>query len=285
MFRVVILRLSSQPLCGIVDLNEQIRAGVEDIIGNIVKNTRFVIAATQRTGSTLIMSALASHPEILCLPEIFLYTRRVTTRSENSYHHYLSTTSRGKWKHYFARRKIVFDYLDYIYSLPGYPCIGFKLMYSHLSLFPMVMDYLAHNNIIVVHNRRKNILKKHVSRIAARQRQLYHSDTAIKARPVFVTVRGLIRRLKKIEKENSSLNQVLVRSGCPVIEVCYEDILRNKAAVFNVVQSFLGVPPRSLTTHLHKLNPDDLPRVIDNYDQVRDKLSGTCFEKYLYRDE
>ena len=37
-----------------------------------------------------------------------------------------------------------------------------------------------------------------------------------------------------------------------------------------------------LESDLVKINPDTLEDVIDNYEEIKDKLSGTPLEKYIY---
>ena len=74
-------------------------------------------------------------------------------------------------------------------------------------------------------------------------------------------------------KQNAAHVDDLFRDH-PKLSLFYEDLVENREEVFCQVQEFLGVEPEPLTVSLVKQNPEPLPELLENYDEL--------FEAYRY---
>jgi len=66
------------------------------------------------------------------------------------------------------------------------------------------------------------------------------------------------------------------------IEISYESFVANRDAETQRILDFLNIDQFvPLTTELVKLNPDSLQEIIENYEEVKQALSGTASENFL----
>ena len=97
---------------------------------------KFVIISTKRTGSTLLIELLDSHPAVLCAGEIFF----PPSGSEYAFRRYVEQSAGRKFMHQILRRRLVKEFLDEFYAQDGYDAIGFKYMYSQARQLHSVND-------------------------------------------------------------------------------------------------------------------------------------------------
>lgn len=240
---------------------------------------KFIVAGIQRTGTTFIRTCIDSHPAVRCVGEAFKVknARGKAYGGEHGYASYLDE-SRMRWlRHYVARKGMISEYLDSLYALPGYEAVGFKLMYSHAKRFPCIVPYMLENNVSVVHVERKNVLKTLVSVITARARGAHHSTKKVGVTQIELDATNLVQRLARIQADGQRWTEVF-EGKVPYIKVTYEDFVADRDAESAKVQAFLEVAPHPLESALRKLNPDDLSKIITNFDAVRAQLEGSEFE-------
>lgn len=60
----------------------------------------------------------------------------------------------------------------------------------------------------------------------------------------------------------------------------YEDVIRDQNALSRV-QAFLGVPVRRLFSRHVKIHTSPLPDLVDNWEDVSEKLNGTEYAHFL----
>ena len=171
-------------------------------------------------------------------------------------------------------------------------------------------DLLLHlaqdTQIRVLHLRRRNILKRAVSRRLAEATGIWAKPVRSKLTPAMVLraarhprrvaarLRGIIqlaqpsRKIARLQvsvskeelfyaiiwaKQNAAHVDDLFRDH-PKLSLFYEDLVENREEAFCQVQEFLGVEPEPLTVSLVKQNPEPLPELLSNYDEL--------FEAYRY---
>jgi len=250
--------------------------------------TKFVIAGLQRTGTTLIQTALDSHPAIRCLDELFLFTygiphikRARGAGVDQSYRQYIAKSWGNFTMDIFARRKGVYRYLEDLFAIPDYQAIGFKLMLAQLRRFPMVMDYIREHNFSVVHVIRSNLLKTHVSRVRTRVTGIAHSEHKVAQVSFRLETGNLVRDLQRIAAENDKWKSLA--EDLPYMMLTYESFVANREEYNNRLLEFLSIEDKQQLVSPHKkVTSNSLEDVIDNYDEVRDCLDGTKFEYCLY---
>lgn len=249
--------------------------------------TRFVVLATQRTGSTWLTDMLDSHPAIVAHEELFLPVeshRRVWGRTDQEF---FST--------YFARRanrrspvaRLVWSlrYLEELYSpKPATEAIGLKLMYGQLKALPWLVPYLVVRRVRVVHLVRKNLLDLVLSRETAKARSQYHalSSDVVDQSPIHVRTDQLVSQLQGLQRYVDGIRMLLRLLPAPSIEVSYEELVTGAGALDQLLR-FLNVAPHSLNSRLTRLNRATKQELIANYEDVERVLRGTRFEHFLTR--
>ena len=239
--------------------------------------TKFIIISTQRSGSSLLVTTLASHPEVQCLREIFLEENLYP----NSYSTYWTSSVRNRLMHFLCRDKSVDSYLVKISAeARGAAAFGFKFMYSQDKLLPQVMEWAEREDVKVIHLIRANVLKNRTSRLVSRFRNLAHSTDRVEVCRISMETKRLKEKLDAMSKQIDQYRSRL--SHLQYIEVTYEDLVTNQAYELKRLLEFLEmkVVP-GLSSDLVKVNPDNVSEVIENYDEVVRALTGTKYEQFL----
>lgn len=181
--------------------------------------------------------------------------------------------------------------------------VGFKLMYSHmestslrykkLSLplkkiikqvkcTPSLTQYVKENGFRIIHLIRENPLKIEVSRLAAEKRMTWHTTEKIKQCMIFVDPTTIKRNIKNILDNHDKYRKAF--SNNPCLEITYERFVANRNETTNRILRFLEVDNATsgLEAPLKKISPDILEDIISNYDEIKEVLTNTSFERYLY---
>jgi LPS sulfotransferase NodH len=121
---------------------------------------RAILLTTQRTGSTFLIESLNSHPQIETRGELLIGVpekRQILTKGRlRPLAKFWRFARSGAW---MPRRHI-----ERFFNEGKAPVRLFKAMYNHLSN-PLALNYLRDcTDIRVLHLRRHNVLKMHVSR-------------------------------------------------------------------------------------------------------------------------
>jgi hypothetical protein len=247
------------------------------------KPTRFAIVGVQRTGTTWIRTTLNDHPAILALGEVFLYShgrfpfrRRAGADVEHSYRKFLDDSLARKFRHHAGRAGLVREYLDHLYSRPGFEAIGFKLMRTQCDQFPMVVDFLLQEDVRIIHVVRRNVLKTLISRETARQRKLFHAKGSVPVAKITLDIASLRSALDRISDDNAYWTRIFGRSA--YLQLSYEGFVTDKNTELHRIYEFLCVvPDHEVSSNLVKINPDDLSEVVSNFPEVRRALNATPY--------
>lgn len=217
--------------------------------------TRFIVLTRSRTGSNLLMSWLNSHPHIHACGEIF---REL------------------KGKNY---RKI----LNRIFSKqPRHvKAAGFKIFYYH----PQddnsgdVWDELVSlKDLHVIHLKRKNILRTLLSRKIAGKQDIWgvtksRPSNAVAEKVVELSVEELrsgFEGTKNLEKKYERMF-----NAHPGLTIYYEDLVKSSEREMSIIAAFLGLEFVAPTTRLKRQNPEKLPQLIRNYEELKNVFSNT----------
>ena len=241
---------------------------------------KFVLAGMQRAGTSLVNSTLDTHSRIRCYGEVFLYAQGRGSNMPGSYRRFVEARGWTGWlQHYLNRPALIRRCMDETYATEGFDAVGFKLMLSQAQHNPAITDYLVEHGVNVVFVVRRNMLKTHLSRVSAKQRNLYIVKEQVKVSKVRIETRNLLRYLQEIAGEQQAWQRIL--GGLPHIEVFYEDVVRDKPAELARIEDFLGVEHEEPVTPVAKINPDDMRKYVENYDEMAGVLRGTEYERFL----
>lgn len=238
---------------------------------------KFIIITTQRSGSTFFWRFLNQHPDLHVKGEMFLKS----LNDSSSYVNFNSKSLMRRFNSYFGRSRNIQNYLDSFYSeVPAAKAAGFKVMYNQIS--EGFDDYLFNNDVSIIHLIRENILKIIVSAESARVRNLYHAEKETKIEKIKVRI-NTNNLLEIIQNKYAAVQSHKDRyKNLPYLETYYEKIVDNFDKEISKVFEFLGVSScDGLDVPLKKINPDSLSEIIENYDDVVNKMKGTPFENFL----
>jgi hypothetical protein len=245
---------------------------------------RAIILTTQRTGSTFLVGALQSHPEINCITELlvgahleppaFLRTSRLGTKASR----FLMS---GGWYPTRAMRRF--------YASSDKPVSIFKAMYNQVSV-PWTLRYLTREtDVHVLHLSRRNLLKMHVSRLLmpTRRNRIWEPHTTEPLPPVRTRVdpAAAIDQMRRARADYERFEELF--RAHRRLALVYEDLIegqRLKPAEGRRICDFFGIPERPMSASLIKMNPESLKAMVSNYDELASALAGTEFASLLDPD-
>jgi hypothetical protein len=264
---------------------------------------RFIILSEPRTGSSMLVQALNSSPQIVCFREVFNGRLDFIDFSMEGYDNFSSADRplRKQDPVRFLHERIFCSWPDDIRA------VGFKLLYEHYIDFPGLIEGLVRDaGLHVIDLRRRNVLRMLVSFKLAEETGVWMQE-----QPAKLTRSRLFAAIRHPQRAISRAPQVLRRrrpqpeqrprmritaheffefamkshlrgegydemfQDHPRFPVSYEDMTERQDAVFAAVQSFLGVEPRPLQVTLERQNPQPLRELIENYDELRETFQNT----------
>lgn len=243
------------------------------------ERVRAVILTTQRTGSTFLVACLRSHPEIESAGEILI-----------------GEPDAARGPRYRGRLQPLYKLWNIAKTgawLPGnrmerFYCGGrakvriFKAMYNHLAN-PFALRYLrAHDEIRVIHLRRENLLKLHVSRLLMPKRK--QVQTKERVDPIWIRVNpaAAIEDMRKAQARHEYFASLFKDHAR--LPISYEALIDGQylnAETGRRICEFLGVAYQPLMASLTKLNPESLREMVTNYEELAAAVSRTEFAAML----
>lgn len=220
---------------------------------------RFAIVGNARTGSNYLLDGLKSSPAIRMYHEIFASHNREVGKDFDKI---LST---------------VFQY-----ESKATKVVGFKVFYNHLTDEEW-RKLLAHRDLKVIHLTRRNRLRTVISlEIAFKTGQWTKAGNSggPKEKRVTLDPQKLLNRLEQIEEGEAVTRQRFCDRE--ILEIVYEELVQSPHQEFARVAAYLGVDgvdPNKI--RLKRQNPERLPQLIVNYDEVATVLQNTRFAEYL----
>ncbi len=239
---------------------------------------KFCIITTQRSGSTWLISLLESHPDIKAFYEIFL-DRWPGNDFLISFHEF-------KQANFGIRPEKTFRYLDQLNIYPGkHHTIGFKIMYNQLGRYPEVLAKFALDRYKIIHLIRDNHLDIAISAASMQQNKLVHAKKIVHANPIILEPESLIKGLSRLETQLNLARLLLKIIPNPVLEIKYEELCENQNQALGSIVKFLGMPldAHNFVSDRQKINRGSYQQKIANYEQIVQTLTGTKFEKFLFR--
>lgn len=232
----------------------------------------FFVLFPGRTGSTHLCDLLDSHPQISCKYEAF-----AMLRSESGLQRQIRTADAA-----IAR-------LQQIYA-EAVPACGFKFKFPlQLEHYPEISEWLLERTATVrcIYLSRDNLLKTEVSRqnrgrLAKLKAQLgMRARDTLEAGPLTLDIDEALSHMRQLKRNVERYRALSLRFDHQ-IEVRYEELLADEAAVLRRLTTFLGVDPSApLQSRAQKVTQDDLRLALANYDEVCNQLRNTEFAVHL----
>ena len=240
--------------------------------------TRFIILASERSGSSFLVQSLRSHPDIRSFGEIFnpRWIGFNTPGFDNDDQDLIRYRNRRPVEFLETR---VFGPHDQTTV-----AVGFKLFYSHLErrrIRPLGRHLAGTPDLKVVHLRRGNLLRQYLSRvIASRTGQWGVRSPEDRQLPqVDLSARRCRRYFEKTRRLQEAHGQSFER--CDVLSVAYEELDSQYEHQMERVQRFLGVEALALRARSVKHEVRPLAEAIRNYDALRAAFAGTPWAEHF----
>ena len=260
----------------------------------------------------MLAQALNSSRQITCFRELFNSTVDFIDFSVDGYDNFSAEDRalRDGDQQSFLRTRIFCEWPQEIRA------VGFKMPYTHFFGFEGLQELLiGDQELRVLHLQRRNMLRTLVSLKIAKEtgiwleedRRKFTTANAISAlrHPLQAARRipgllphakaAVVRPPKRAHISPAELYKHIIRMELssakiddlfrdhPMHTVLYEDLQRDREAVFDQTQSFLGVEQRPLTVTLRRQNPQPLRDLLENYDELYEAF-GPGDHRWMFAD-
>lgn len=225
--------------------------------------TPFVILFVERAGSTFLITALKSHPQILALTE-----KLDAMRKEGK-----TAADQLEWTRAILTAPLV----------GRYRAMGFKTKLLDVLDPDGFAAILRERKCRIIQLQRRNTVKAVVSTINARRQwevsgnwNLLNESTRL---PAFAVEPAEFETLLAQREEwDRQVEDYAARLHLPTLRLWYEDLLADETAFVDKAVTFLTGAPRALQGGTLKNTGDDLKTAILNFDDLRRRYAGTRYE-------
>jgi LPS sulfotransferase NodH len=245
----------------------------------------YMITCAARTGSTMLVHLLRSHPDICSYGEIFsphkvigitgMYLEK--GREEPDFIGWLSAErDRDPIKFLY---KIALD-------LQGKKAVCFKLKHDELILpeYKTLRDEIVNDrDFRIIHLRRENLLRRYLSHYIANRvtgvTWVVHGQTIPEVQPVMLDPHECQKDFETVRSRELEFAELFAQH--PNFSISYEEMVAGDAKKIGALLEFIGVSPRELTTTTRRLGCDDLRQVIANFEELRTYFAGGPYSKFF----
>ncbi len=224
--------------------------------------TRFLILFPGRTGSSWLVSALKTHPQVRAEGEILVKQDAK------------------------AQQRLFVD----LHATPPPPghAAGFKTKLKDVADLDDLRRRIDGTPLAVILMRRSDLVRLAISRITAR-RLHQHSGrwnlddrtSAAPTRPIDAA--ELIEAIEHCDRTVRELEEFLAGFDAPRLDLEYAQILAEPTATLDRVQAFLGVPPHPLQSGVRKNTDEDLHRAVPNLPELLAAIGASRWAPLLSR--
>jgi LPS sulfotransferase NodH len=239
---------------------------------------RFILLGRSRTGSNFLRGLIASHPQAIVLGEILKNPAAIEWGTD-------APAAPDEALEVYRRDPERF--LE-TYVFCGRPrhlrALGFKLFYYHARSDPWsrAWPYLqTMPGLRVIHIKRRNILRTHLSRVRAEQtdRWVKTSGEPEALPPVELEYAACRRDFEQTRAWEQEADAYF--AGREMLEVVYEDLVAQPAAQAGRVQDFLGLTGRPLAPQTHQQSRQPLSAAIANYESLKRQFAGSPWQAFF----
>jgi LPS sulfotransferase NodH len=239
---------------------------------------RFIILGRSRVGSNLLRGLLNSHTGICTYGELFRDYQFIGWGFPD-YPQLKSVLALiQKDPIAFLENKVFRKYPKYISA------VGFKLFYYHAREDGRgrVWEYLRNDKEIrIIHIKRRNILRTHLSRKRAARSGKWANITGVTKdnAPISLDYEECIAdfiRTREWEAQHDRLFE-----NHPKIDINYEDLAKDYVGEMKYIQKFLGVEFEELQPSTYKQSSQPLSDAISNYFELKMGFASSPWEVFF----
>lgn len=230
--------------------------------------TRFIVFGQSRSGSTLLVELLNSHPDICCDGEIF---------------NRLALFPGFKPLQWFFRQNPGL-YVRLKTRLAICPVYGFKMFFFQVYHPQPFLRWLVTNNWKIIHVQRENILQQSLSNIVATQTNYWHrrNEESNPNDSIFIDPQKLLKVLNnRILWKNREKKLI---QDYEHFTISYEKNLadeNNWQPAADDAFEYLGLKTAHVETTLKPTYGKPYASVISNYDELMETVKNSAFAHLL----
>jgi LPS sulfotransferase NodH len=245
----------------------------------------YMITCPARTGSTMLVNLLRSHPDICSHGEVFSLNRitgitgtylRKSREQPDFLERLLIERERDPIKFLY---KIVLD-------LQGKKIAGLKLKHDELVLpeYKVLRDEIARDvDFRIIHLRRNNLLRRFLSHYIVKN--ITHLTWVVEGNalpdvpPVTLDPHECQRDFETTQQREAEFRELFARHRN--FSISYEELIAREPQKFAALLDFLGVSQWELTTPTKRFASDNLRSAIANFDELRSHFAGSPFGEFF----
>ena len=223
----------------------------------------FVVLFQGRSGSSWLIEALASHPQIEVIGEKLASL------------HPKGAIVQNQWLQGYFSEHAGEDSIH-----------GFKTKLTDIIDLNEFSNQLILNHCSIIWLDRSNLVKQALSWLRADdmyERFGVHNIYDIKYQlpTKQIDCEELLKRTVSLDRGKKQLTCFIDGLKLPCLHIFYEDLLLDTNVVFKLTQEFLRVKTCNLTSSIVKATPDSLSDAISNFSEVEDVFRGTVYSNML----
>jgi len=239
---------------------------------------RFIILGRSRSGSNFLRGLLNSHSQLVVLGEIF----QNQTKIGWAYPGYLQTR-----RNYSLFLNDPIKFLDtkvFKKFPPQIAAVGFKIFYYHAQTanWQPIWNYLfAQKSLKVIHIKRRNILRTHLSRkLAAMDSNWVNTNGGQEDhRSVTLDYEECLNDFIQTREWEQNYDHLF--EDHPITEVIYEDLAKDYSGEMGRLEGFLGVQAERVKPQTFKQSNQPLSQAISNFTELKAHFLGTPWESFF----
>jgi LPS sulfotransferase NodH len=250
-----------------------------------LRDDSYMICCPARSGSSMFVHLLRSHPQILSHGEVL-------GRTVTGFAPPLGTMMKDNpaLQSYFNSLKdsepLYFIY-NHVLHPRGRQAVGFKLKYDELSTKPYrtILDIIRQDrDLKILFLDRENLFERYLSHRVADKTGV----TLVTARTPQAQPEMPVLTLDPVDMEKSFREELdrkahfrRIFAGHRSIETTYEKLVADPTGEMDRIYAFIGVPPHAATTTTKKIVDRDLSRVVTNLPELKAHFAGTPFAVFF----
>lgn len=249
-----------------------------------LRDNAYLIACPPRCGSTMLVTLLRSHPQILSYGEVF--GNRVINGLTGHYETLVAKDPSAIDRLLEIRTQAPVHFLyKYVLDARGRDVVGFKFKYDEMLLeeyADLVEAVRRDTDIKVIFLWRENLLARHLSHAVVGKvtgvTMLKTTDQDLHIPPIHIDVGGLLADIERQRQRRARFERLF--SAHRSLNLSYEALLSNPAMEHKRLTEFLGLSEHPLSAGTKKNIRLPLREAIANFDEIRAVLRGTDLESF-----
>jgi LPS sulfotransferase NodH len=240
----------------------------------------FIILGYFRSGTNYLQSLLNSHPQIATYFEVFFPGKIFWANGVYAAHRDETqlVEERDADPVAFLNTYLYRSYASHLQA------VGFKFLYPQLEQqrFQPVTQRLVENpEVRIIHIKRKNLLKRQVSSLLAKQSgvRVSVSQRPRAFQPIQLSVAACREAFEQLTAEVERFDRLFQAHA--TLSVWYEDLSEIPESILNQAFAFLDVSPQPIYSPYRKIVDKRLRDLLVNYDELKAAFAGTPWENYF----